>query len=71
MGSMITRVWHKLFASGKDIRILIVGLDFAGKTTLLYKLKFGGSFTAIPTIGFNVEEVSHKNITFTMMDMGS
>lgn len=70
MGSIITRVWDKLFASGKDVRILLVGLDAAGKTTLLYKLKLGDAVMAIPTIGFNVEEVSYKNITFTMWDVG-
>ena len=39
-------------------RILVVGLDAAGKTTLLYKLKLGEVVTTIPTIGFNVEVCS-------------
>ena len=34
-----------------------VGLDAAGKTTILYKLKLGEIVTTIPTIGFNVETV--------------
>ena len=37
---------------------LQVGLDAAGKTTILYKLKLGEIVTTIPTIGFNVETVS-------------
>jgi ADP-ribosylation factor protein 1 len=37
------------------MRILMVGLDAAGKTTILYKLKLGEIVTTIPTIGFNVE----------------
>ena len=40
------------------MRILMVGLDAAGKTTILYKLKLGDVVTTIPTIGFNVETVS-------------
>eukprot|EP01084_Bolivina_argentea_P166287 288732_1 len=40
--------------------ILIVGLDSAGKTTLLYKLKLGETVTTIPTIGFNVETVRYS-----------
>lgn len=36
------------------MRILMVGLDAAGKTTVLYKLKLGEIVTTIPTIGFNV-----------------
>lgn len=42
-----------------------VGLDAAGKTTILYKLKLGEVVTTIPTIGFNVETVEYKNISFT------
>ena len=38
----------------------MIGLDNAGKTTILYKLKFGEVVTIIPTIGFNVETIEHK-----------
>uniref|UniRef100_A0A674PAN4 Uncharacterized protein n=1 Tax=Takifugu rubripes TaxID=31033 RepID=A0A674PAN4_TAKRU len=47
-----------------------VGLDGAGKTTLLYKLKLSEVVTTIPTIGFNVETVEYKNISFTVWDVG-
>merc|ERR1711964_768003 len=47
-----------------------VGLDAAGKTTILYKLKLGEVVTTIPTIGFNVETVEYKNISFTVWDVG-
>ena len=46
-------VWAKL-AGKKDYRILMIGLDAAGKTTLLYKLKLGEVQNKIPTIGSNV-----------------
>ena len=42
----------KLFVK-KEMRILMVGLDAAGKTTILYKLKLGEIVTTIPTIGKN------------------
>ena len=48
----------------------MVGLDAAGKTTILYKLKLGEVVTTIPTIGFNVETVEYKNISFTEWDVG-
>lgn len=48
----------------------VVGLDAAGKTTILYKLKLGEIVTTIPTIGFNVETVEYKNICFTVWDVG-
>merc|ERR1719282_2189031 len=54
----------------QDMRILMVGLDAAGKTTILYKLKLGEVVTTIPTIGFNVETVEYKNISFTVWDVG-
>ena len=53
--------WTKL-----DARLCMVGLDAAGKTTILYKLKLGEVVTTIPTIGFNVETVEYKNISFTV-----
>ena len=45
-------------------------MDAAGKTTILYKLKLGEIVTTIPTIGFNVETVEYKNISFTVWDVG-
>jgi len=69
MGASLSRIW-KLFFTDKEYRILLVGLDSAGKTTILYKLKLGESVTTIPTIGFNVESVSYKNISFNMWDVG-
>jgi len=65
LGSIFKRLISK-----REIRILMVGLDAAGKTTILYKLKLGEQVTTIPTIGFNVESVEYKNINFTVWDVG-
>merc|ERR1719277_2507959 len=54
----------------QEMRILMVGLDAAGKTTILYKLKLGEVVTTIPTIDFNVETVEYKNLSFTVWDVG-
>jgi small GTP-binding protein len=54
----------------REMRILMVGLDAAGKTTILYKLKLGEVVNTIPTIGFNVETVEYKNISFNVWDVG-
>jgi len=69
MGGSFGKLFKRLF-SKKDMRILMVGLDAAGKTTILYKLKLGEVVTTIPTIGFNVETVEYKNISFTVWDVG-
>lgn len=48
----------------------MLGLDAAGKTTILYKLKLNQSVTTIPTVGFNVETVTYKNVKFNVWDVG-
>ncbi|KAI9750588.1 MAG: Arf GTPase arl1 [Lichina confinis] len=72
MGGSISRILSGLWTK-KEIRILILGLDNAGKTTLLYRLKvepIGEVVTTVPTIGFNVESVTHKNLNFNVWDLG-
>ncbi|PKU30132.1 adp-ribosylation factor 1 [Limosa lapponica baueri] len=69
MGNIFANLFKGLFGK-KEMRILMVGLDAAGKTTILYKLKLGEIVTTIPTIGFNVETVEYKNISFTVWDVG-
>jgi ADP-ribosylation factor protein 1 len=54
----------------KDARIVMVGLDAAGKTTVLYKLKLNDVVTTIPTIGFNVERLEYRNLKMTIWDIG-
>eukprot|EP00286_Rhodomonas_abbreviata_P026887 CAMPEP_0181296366 /NCGR_PEP_ID=MMETSP1101-20121128/4664_1 /TAXON_ID=46948 /ORGANISM="Rhodomonas abbreviata, Strain Caron Lab Isolate" /LENGTH=57 /DNA_ID=CAMNT_0023401223 /DNA_START=88 /DNA_END=258 /DNA_ORIENTATION=+ len=56
MGLFLSKVAN-IFSSTKDARIVLVGLDAAGKTTVLYKFKLNETVNTIPTIGFNVEEV--------------
>ena len=71
MGLLLSRLSASLQELGKQrARILLLGLDAAGKTSILYKLKLNENVTTIPTIGFNVEEVTVKNVTFTMWDVG-
>lgn len=48
----------------------MLGLDSAGKTTILYHLKAGRSVSTIPTVGFNVETVQYKNVKFNVWDVG-
>jgi GTPase SAR1 family protein len=63
MGILFSRLFESLFGS-KEVRILILGLDNAGKTTILYRLQNESdeAVQTIPTIGFNVETLQYKNI---------
>ena len=57
--------------SDRHAKILMLGLDAAGKTTVLYKLKLNETVSTVPTIGFNVETVQPvKNVSFTVWDVG-
>ena len=53
-------IFKKIFSTQSKLikqqcKILMLGLDAAGKTTILYSLKLGRVSNTIPTIGFNVE----------------
>lgn len=69
MGGQLSKMMGRIFGS-KEMRLLMLGLDAAGKTTILYKLKLGQDVTTIPTVGFNVETVTYKNVKFNVWDVG-
>ncbi|OBT64425.1 ADP-ribosylation factor 6 [Pseudogymnoascus sp. 23342-1-I1] len=69
MGGQFSKMLGKIFGS-KEMRLLMLGLDAAGKTTILYKLKLNQDVTTIPTVGFNVETVTYKNVKFNVWDVG-
>ena len=61
MGLTFSKLFDKLWGK-KEMRILMVGLDAAGKTTILYKLKLGEIVTTIPTIGTNMQAIRQFTI---------
>lgn len=61
----------QLFGHQIEHRVLFLGLDSSGKTSLLYRLKLQKVVTTIPTTGFNVESIDHKNHTYVLFDVGS
>eukprot|EP00296_Roombia_truncata_P001201 JP436941.1.p1 GENE.JP436941.1~~JP436941.1.p1 ORF type:complete len:180 (-),score=35.37 JP436941.1:50-589(-) len=70
MGLSITKLVNSFAMGKKDVRLCLLGLDAAGKTTILYKLKLNEVVTTIPTIGFNVETVEYKRLKLNMWDVG-
>eukprot|EP00434_Breviolum_minutum_P025769 symbB.v1.2.022780.t1/scaffold2060.1/size90856/2 len=63
------KIWMHLLGL-KERKIVMVGLDAAGKTTVLYRLKLNELVMTIPTIGFNVETVEYRNLRLTVWDIG-
>jgi small GTP-binding protein len=66
LGSLLSRFGR----STTPVRLLMLGLDAAGKTTILYKMKLNETVNTIPTIGFNVETLQYKNLEFNCWDIG-
>ena len=69
MGNLLAAV-SKYWRKKPDKRALMIGLDGAGKTTLMYKLKLGETIGTVPTVGFNVESLEFKSLTLTIWDLG-
>ncbi|PNY03989.1 ADP-ribosylation factor-like protein [Trifolium pratense] len=69
MGQVFRKLFDTFFGNS-EMRVVMLGLDAAGKTTILYKLHIGEVLSTVPTIGFNVEKVQYKNVVFTVWDVG-
>ncbi|GMT25441.1 hypothetical protein PFISCL1PPCAC_16738 [Pristionchus fissidentatus] len=69
MGQLFSSLM-RLVNSPKHLRIVMLGLDGAGKTTILFRLKLGELINTISTIGFNVEQVTFRNLILTIWDIG-
>ncbi|XP_010191746.1 PREDICTED: ADP-ribosylation factor-like protein 11, partial [Mesitornis unicolor] len=66
MGKLISKGQQR-----RDARVVMLGLDFAGKSTLLYKLKSNRAVETCPTVGFNVESLQTPcQVSFTLWDVG-
>ena len=66
MGFFFSKLWN----SKKAVRILLVGLDAAGKTSILYQLWKGEKVKTLPTIGIQVESLDYKDWNFITFDLG-
>ncbi|TRY96555.1 hypothetical protein DNTS_007292 [Danionella cerebrum] len=54
----------------REHKVIIVGLDNAGKTTILYQFLTKEAVQTSPTIGSNVEEIAVKKTRFLVWDIG-
>lgn len=69
MGVAFSSLWSSLFGT-KELKICILGLDNAGKTTLTYQMTMGQAVATAPTVGSNTEHFTFKNLKFTLWDVG-
>ena len=68
MGNVYTSLMSVFFTKNQDFKLLMIGLDSAGKTTVLYKMKMT-DFSTAPTIGYNLEEISLNNVKIKVWDL--
>ncbi len=61
---------RKLKRTDKEARILVLGLDNAGKTTILKKLADEDITHTMPTQGFNIKSVVHEGFKLNVWDIG-
>mmetsp|Transcript_21828 Transcript_21828/g.45427 ORF Transcript_21828/g.45427 Transcript_21828/m.45427 type:complete len:191 (-) Transcript_21828:72-644(-) len=65
----LTRMCYKINGS-PEVKMLMVGLESAGKSTVLQKLQLGKVATSTPFEGFQVESLQYKNTSITVLDLG-
>lgn len=69
MGILFSKLLTLFFAP-TELKILILGLDNSGKSTILYRLSLGSAVSTTPTLGANVEELTYRNLKVVMWDLG-
>jgi small GTP-binding protein len=70
MGFILSKIIEFFTRSRNNFKILLLGMQNAGKTTILYRLSLGQVVKTTPTIGSNVEELIYENVKFQAWDLG-
>ncbi|KAL3874776.1 hypothetical protein ACJMK2_037746 [Sinanodonta woodiana] len=63
-------ILKKMKQKEKEVRLLMLGLDNAGKTTILKKFNGEDIDTISPTLGFNIKTLEHRNFKLNIWDVG-
>ncbi|KAE8707730.1 ADP-ribosylation factor-like protein 2 [Hibiscus syriacus] len=61
---------RKIKRKEKEMRILMVGLDNSGKTTIVLKINEEDTSVISPTLGFNIKTISYQKYTLNIWDVG-
>ena len=63
-------ILKKVKRKEKEVRLLMLGLDNAGKTTILKKFNGEDINTISPTLGFNIKTLEHRGYKLNVWDVG-
>ena len=69
MGILFSKT-HMPWFRNRKTNLVLRGLDAAGKTTILYQLKFGVKVNTISTLGFNIEQIDYRGFNMKIWDIG-
>lgn len=70
MGKEISKFSQKICIKTNHYKVLILGLEGAGKTTLFDRVKSNEVYIRNPTIGFNAEQLKIDGLMITLWDFG-
>ena len=70
MGFILSKIIEFFSRNRNNFKIIILGMQNAGKTTILFRLSLGQLVKTAPTIGSNVEEINYDNVKFQAWDLG-
>ncbi|CAM4578149.1 ADP-ribosylation factor-like protein 2 [Lepidochelys kempii] len=63
-------ILKKMRQKERELRLLMLGLDNAGKTTILKKFNGEDIDTISPTLGFNIKTLEHRGFKLNIWDVG-
>ena len=63
-------ILKKLKEKEREVRLLMLGLDNAGKTTILKKFNGEDINEIAPTLGFNIKTLDHRGFKLNIWDVG-
>jgi len=67
---VLLKILRKTKQKEKEIRLLMLGLDNAGKTTVVKKFNGEDVDSISPTLGFNIQTLEHKEYRLNVWDVG-
>lgn len=70
MGCNFGSNWESLDSGKEEKWLLMLGLDNAGKTSLMYRMKDNAFSEQVPTVGLNMETAVYKSYSLTVWDVG-
>jgi small GTP-binding protein len=70
MGKELSKLSHKICLKSSIYKVVLLGLEGSGKTSLFDRIKSNEVYIRHPTIGFNVEQIRLDGIPMTLWDFG-